>query len=803
MKDQLTGANGENREDKTALLGFLCFLLFKLRPQPLNTRSPSGKNKIHFAIPTLRFALGLALLATLNSRPSALFAQGTAFTYQGRLSAGTGVANGNYDMQFYLRDALAPPGNPVGNTNTIAPVAVSNGLFTVVLDFGANFPGADRWLEIGVRTNGSAGAYTTLSPRQPLTPTPYAMTASNLSGTLPASQLSGTLPSALFGGTYSGAVTLNNAADSFSGNGAGLSSLNANSLSSGTVADSRLAANIARVNQVWLLNGNAGTTPGANLLGTTDNQALELKVKANRALRLEPTVDDSTHSNVVNVVGGALFNLATPGVHGATIAGGGGGVGILGLNLSNQVSADFGSIGGGTGNTSSGRYGTVGGGYGNTSSSNSATGGGGYLNRSSGEYATIGGGGFNASSSQYATVGGGFQNSSSNSYASVGGGYQNSSGGQYATVAGGIQNSSSNDYATVSGGYLNTCSGRGAAVGGGLFNLSSGGGAFVGGGGTDGSFISGNVASGNASTVAGGFGNASGGDYSTVSGGHNNHASGGFATIGGGNGNSASLSCTVAGGEQNITGAGFASAIGGGYANSALGNYATVGGGEYNAASGPNSTVPGGYNNSAGGANSFAAGLNAQANHARCFIWSSYPNSAPTFGPDTFFVSATNGIGINCGAQRGDGGGQYWLNLGNVIGSDLIETSTGAHLTTAGIWSNASDKNRKTGFTPVSGREILEKLSALPVRQWRYTNELSSVRHLGPTAQDFKAAFGLGTDDKSIGTVDEEGVALAAIQGLNQKVEQQRAENAELKQELTELKNLINSLNQKLNGGAK
>src|SRR5437016_382247 len=97
------------------------------------------KTKIHFTIATLRFALGLTLLSTLNSQLSTLFAQGTTFTYQGRLAAGANAANGNYDMQFYLRDALAPPGNPVGPTNTITPVAVSNGLFTVLLDFGANF----------------------------------------------------------------------------------------------------------------------------------------------------------------------------------------------------------------------------------------------------------------------------------------------------------------------------------------------------------------------------------------------------------------------------------------------------------------------------------------------------------------------------------------------------------------------------------------------------------------------------------------------------------------------------------------
>jgi hypothetical protein len=92
-------------------------------------------------------------------------------------------------------------------------------------------------------------------------------------------------------------------------------------------------------------------------------------------------------------------------------------------------------------------------------------------------------------------------------------------------------------------------------------------------------------------------------------------------------------------------------------------------------------------------------------------------------------------------------------------------------------------------------------VAALPVQSWRYTNETDVVRHLGPVAQDFKAAFGLGTDDKSIGTVDEEGVALAAIQGLNQKVESEnsalRAENAGLKQRLEALEKIV--LNQKPN----
>ena len=110
---------------------------------------------------------------------------------------------------------------------------MTNGLFTVTLNFGAGvFTGTNYWLDIGVRTNGISG-FGILSPRQKLTPAPYAIysgtaaSAANLSGTLPASQLSGTVPSAQFSGTYGNVVTLTNAANSFTGNGTGLTSVNA------------------------------------------------------------------------------------------------------------------------------------------------------------------------------------------------------------------------------------------------------------------------------------------------------------------------------------------------------------------------------------------------------------------------------------------------------------------------------------------------------------------------------------------------------------------------------------------------
>lgn len=131
--------------------------------------------------------LTLLLLAFLTPT---MQAQNTAFTYQGRLNDGTNLASGNYDLQFVLFDA-ASSGNALGGTNTLAPVPVSGGLFGVTLNFGsAVFDGAARWLQIAVRTNGSADAYITLAPRQPLTSVPYAIHAGN------ASLLSGQSPTA-------------------------------------------------------------------------------------------------------------------------------------------------------------------------------------------------------------------------------------------------------------------------------------------------------------------------------------------------------------------------------------------------------------------------------------------------------------------------------------------------------------------------------------------------------------------------------------------------------------------------------
>ena len=166
----------------------------------------------------------LAILSILNQQFSTLHAQGTAFTYQGWLSSGGSPANGSYDLTFALFSANSS-GIALAGPVTNSAIAVSNGLFTATLDFGANFPGADRWLEISVRTHGS-GAFNALAPRQQLTSTPYAITAGAVTGSVAASQVTGTislgqLPVAVVTNGGSGV----NLSGIFAGNGAGLTNV--------------------------------------------------------------------------------------------------------------------------------------------------------------------------------------------------------------------------------------------------------------------------------------------------------------------------------------------------------------------------------------------------------------------------------------------------------------------------------------------------------------------------------------------------------------------------------------------------
>jgi trimeric autotransporter adhesin len=839
--------------------------------------------------------LAALLLSIVDLQLSICFAQNTAFTYQGRFTDNGTPFTGTAEMQFTLWDAVSNGTQVATMIPASAFVTVSNGLFTVPIDFGAAaFTGADRWIQIDART--VIGPFTALQPRQKVTSTPYAIRAANLTGTLPSNQLAG---------TYGNAVTFSNAGNMFVGtftgtligNGAGLTNVGAATIGGFTA------------NELWKTSGNAGTVAGLNFLGTTDNQPMELKVNGQRVVRWERQTNAPVFGFVIpNIIGGFESNTVPNGVGGATIAGGGGPQ-WYGPTMPHIITGSFSTIGGGVGNAVNSVVGTIAGGERGTLSFNAYNSflGGGAWNTIDSPDSTIGGGRFNAihSNGYVSTISGGANNSIqlSTSYGSIGGGYLNSISGNYGVVPGGDRNTATaNSFAAgrrakalhtgsfvwgdateqdivstgtnqfvarASGGVRFITGGAGALLDGMPFskeyavpndlsysnivnvihgspvNFVTNGvvGATISGGGAGYYFNApfSNSVLGNFSTIAGGLANKSGspgGWYATVGGGANNSANGSYTT--------------VAGGSLNL----------------ATGEGATVGGGAGNTASGDRATVPGGQVNTAAGLFSFAAGSRARANHNGTFVWGDAQDAyVSSTGDNQFLIRAAGGVGINtpspgaalhvAGGARFDGdvslqggyrriemsggnslgffygsypyfgdgvhvgynfyadgaGGPHPINTGAgtsrvtagygevvlAVGNPgfgpnnvrLVANSSG--VTVYGTFNNLSDRNAKQDFEPVNAARILEKVTHLPLTKWSYKDD-PNTRHIGPMAQDFQATFNVGTDEKHIAPIDEGGVALAAIQGLNEKVEQQRAENAELKRELAELKKLVSKL---------
>jgi hypothetical protein len=162
--------------------------------------------------------VALFLLSTLNLPLSTALAQGTTFTFQGRLNESGSPANSTNDFTFTLFTSSSGFA-VVGTTSTVNDLAVSNGSFSVTLDFGGSaFTGPDRWLEIGVRPGASSGPYTTLTPRQKLTPSPYAIfaggaNATGIAGTLSDAQVPANIPRLNGTPTFTGDVTIANPYD--------------------------------------------------------------------------------------------------------------------------------------------------------------------------------------------------------------------------------------------------------------------------------------------------------------------------------------------------------------------------------------------------------------------------------------------------------------------------------------------------------------------------------------------------------------------------------------------------------------
>jgi hypothetical protein len=451
--------------------------------------------------------------------------------------------------------------------------------------------------------------------------------------------------------------------------------------------------------RIWFsdgVNGSAALSPAQNLTPAP------YAISADTATTLNGGLSVRNNTNgAPNVIGGAPVNFVSPGVIGATI--GGGGVTNYGNPSSNSVTANFGTVGGGSANAAA-------------------------------------------------------------AFATVGGGYQNTAGGEYATVGGGSVNRASGLYATIAGGLLNSASGASATVG--------GGGAGCG--------------------FAGCFGNTASGDFATV---------------------------------------------------------------------------PGGFGNWAAGSGSFAAGTYAQAMHHYSFVWSDgYPQSSfSSTAPGQFAVRAYGGVLLAADVQIGTGAGDYHrlalgggnslgflygyfptfndeiglgynyyadafgghiINTGGAtsriaVGYGTVTLSVGpvagapftvrlladaTSVTVNGTFNNNSDRNAKQDFAPVSPSQILDKVAQLLVSEWSYKED-AATRHIGPVSQDFYSIFNIGTDDKHIAPIDEGGVALAAIQGLNQKVaEQLKAKDAqiqELRQKVERLEALANRLAAQPNAGTR
>ncbi len=552
-----------------------------------------------------------------------------------------------------------------------------------------------------------------------------------------------------------------------------------------------------------------------------------------------------------NIVGGGNGNYVNDGVVGATISGGGGvfngmsspnsvfGLfGTLGGGAANSVTGQFGVIGGGLSNQVNTDFGTIAGGCSNSISSSYYGGaviGGGFRNSASGFGATIAGGADNRAdggwTTEFSTIGGGQSNSATGNYATVGGGQENSAGGgnstgKWATVSGGGANTASADGATVGGGQGNSANqfGNYATVSGGQSNIADGQWTTIGGGsdnrvgGTNHSTVGGgqsnqtfgnyhtigggfrNTVSGQGSTAAGGSENIAGGTnwsffvgyatvgggqgnlaggsnqfdggYTTVSGGRSNSATGNYASIGGGATNTASADgATVGGGQGNSAGGsnqfGDYATVSGGQNNSATGNYASIGGGVGNVASGSGATIPGGSGNTATN-DAFAAGAMAKATNVGSFVWSGW-NGAQTASTNSYSFTV-----------RALGGARFITSTG-MAGVSLAPNAT--------AWAVLSDSNAKTGVRAINPRQILAKVAELPVTSWHYKHDPGRI-YIGPMAQDFHAVFGLGDDDKTITTLDTDGVTLAAIQGLVEELKERDARIAELEAKAARLDRL-------------
>ncbi|HEY1172599.1 MAG TPA: tail fiber domain-containing protein [Verrucomicrobiae bacterium] len=655
--------------------------------------------------------------------------------------------------------------------------------------------------------------------------------------------------------TFTGAVT----ATGFSGSGANLTSLNANNLSSGTVP-------VAALGNVWKITGNSGTSLGTHFIGTTDPVGLDFRVGNNRVLRISPAPtspnflaghtgnqlglgisgsivagggnsgsDRNSVSASFSTISGGQGNTIEAGADNSVVVGGyrnlivTDNIGSLiagGYQNSIQKFSEYSAISGGNQNMihTNSNYGTIAGGDRNeikpgayrsvisggvlnviqTNSYDSVIVGGNLNEIGIGSYDGIISGGTDnkiGAVSPESVIAGGASNRVGNQSdsSSVGGGHGNGIGNNSpgSVIAGGeankIEGTSpnsvigggklnaikvTNDYSTIAGGQNNVIDKLGIAnfIGGGATNLIAentyyaviaGGRSNVIDEASDYAF----VGSGQANKI---------GNYSSYSGimtGYDNFV-----------GNDVISGAIVTGEQNRVLGEANRSFIGGGFSNVIEGEAydAVISGGEVNEveAGAHHATIPGGFANYAAGPYSFAAGVKAKALHYGSFVWGC--------ATDANIESTAN----NQFTIRASGGTRIFSNGTSTLGVTLAPNATS--------WSTLSDRNSKKDFNEVNPKEIMDKLAKVPVLSWHYRwEDGTSTPHLGPIAQDFKAAFYPGRDDKSISTMEFDGVALAAIQGLyatvkekDQELQSLKTQNEDMAKRLDALETMIKSMGQ-------
>ncbi|MDQ8195822.1 tail fiber domain-containing protein [Coraliomargarita sp. SDUM461004] len=571
------------------------------------------------------------------------------------------------------------------------------------------------------------------------------------------------------------------------------------------------------------------------VLSTSDDQAVEIQANGQRAVRYEYT----TATNAPNILGGHSENTIGSNSASSIIAGGGqsSNPNEIGTNsafatvsggidntITNSLAA---TIAGGATNSVSGLYGTIGGGY-NNQSKQFSTVAGGYLNNAFGNYSSIVGGSSNTASGNSSTVGGGFGNEAAGTYSSIPGGNGNETSvdASYAFAAG-RQAKANHPGTFVWADSANDAASADDFVSTGIdqFLIRATGGVGIG---TNNPLADLHIISTeeNPKIIL-----QSGFDYGQM--GYLEGAGGPFVISAHSVINATDLKLRTDGkvlinsvdglepilklqsdGTNEISGRVSMRQSNDSGFDMYYDGTADVEGLVFEA-------FGAGFSNGKSMFMDLTSGtvgigtINPDSNHRLVIENEASDDVLRLIGPDGL---EGYGARLNFGnadyvyiEEPFDDGLQIQASVVGIGGIPGSASSGGAKLqvlgniSATGTITPSSDRNLKKNFEPIDHAAILEKVVALPLQRWTYKAETDEVRHLGPMAQDFSAAFGLGLNDVTIATVDADGVALAAIQGLNAKLERNHAskenriaelerENSELRERMQQLENMVHSL---------